>query len=99
MSEADQRILEKFRGKVLKEFMPAFLLAQHASEPTLEYEDFDECVDEYFSQAEKYKARTKTESQEAGIWSKMRRIQADQEKRISGLQREQDLSELSLIHI
>ena len=33
------------------------------------------------------------ESKENAIWQKMTRIQEDQEKRIQGLQREQDLSD------
>ena len=50
-------------------------------------------MDEFFSQAEKYKERTRLESKENSIWQKMSRIQDDQYKRIEGLQREQDLSE------
>ena len=60
---------------------------------TIDYYDFDQCVDEYFSQAEKHKEKSKLESKENAIWQKMNRIQEDQEKRIQGLQREQDLSD------
>jgi hypothetical protein len=42
-------MLEKFKDKTVKEFMPMFVLAQHKHEENLEYFDFDECVDEYFS--------------------------------------------------
>ena len=42
-------IIEKFKGKILKEFMPCELLAQHRQDETMEYWDFDVCVDEYFS--------------------------------------------------
>ena len=36
---------------MLKEFIPVFLLKQYeeAQELFMEYESFDECVDEYFS--------------------------------------------------
>jgi len=50
-------------------------------------------VDEYFSQAQKHREKVKLESQESAILQKVSRIQEDQEKRITGLQREQDLSE------
>lgn len=51
----------------------------------MEYYDFDQCVDEYFSQAEKHKERSKIDAKENAIWQKMNRIQEDQEKRIQGL--------------
>lgn len=54
----------------------------------MEYLDFDQCVDEYYSQAEKYREKVKTESKESAIWNKMNRIQEDQEKRIAGLKKE-----------
>ena len=63
----------------------------------MEYESFDQCVDEYFSQAEKQKEVTKNYSKEQAIWSKMNKIKEDQEKRISGLQKEQDLSEFKAL--
>ena len=40
---------------------------------------FDECVDEYFSQAEKQKEVNKNQSKESAIWSKMNKIKQDQE--------------------
>ena len=86
-------IIEKFRGKVLREFLPCELLAANEDDLTIDYYDFDQCVDEYFSQAEKHKEKSKLESKENAIWQKMNRIQEDQEKRIQGLQREQDLSD------
>ena len=73
--------------------MPCELLAANAADLFIDYYDFDQCVDEYFSQAEKYKQTSKMESKENAIWQKMTRIQEDQEKRIQGLQREQDLSD------
>ena len=73
--------------------MPCELLAANAADLFIDYYDFDQCVDEYFSQAEKYKQKSKMESKENAIWQKMTRIQEDQEKRIQGLQREQDLSD------
>ena len=46
-------IIEKFKGKVLKEFLPCELLAANINDLFIEYGDFDQCVDEYFSQSEK----------------------------------------------
>ena len=86
-------IIEKFKGKVLREFIPCELLAANAEDTFIEYYDFDQCVDEYFSQAEKHKEKSKLVAKEDAIWQKMNRIQDDQEKRIQGLQREQDLSD------
>jgi len=43
----------------------------------MEYESFDQCVDEYFSQAEKQKEVTKNYSKEQAIWSKMNKIKED----------------------
>lgn len=86
-------IIEKFKNKILKEFMPCELLAQHRQDEQMEYWDFDVCVDEYFSQAEKHKEKNRLEGRENQIWQKMNRIQEDQQKRIEGLQKEQDLSD------
>ena len=90
-------IIEKFKGKVLKEFLPCELLAANASDLSIEYYDFDQCVDEYYSQAEKHKEKSKMESKENAIWQKMHKIQEDQSKRIQGLQREQDLSDFKAL--
>ena len=57
-------IIEKFKSKILKEFMPCELLAQHRQDETMEYWDFDVCVDEYFSQAEKHKEKSRLEGRE-----------------------------------
>jgi len=99
INEKTASIVKKFKGKILKEFIPCQLLEQHkeANELYIEYEDFDACVDEYFSQAEKQKEVTRTQSKESAIWSKMNKIKEDQEKRISGLQKEQDLSEFKAL--
>ncbi len=67
-------IIQKFKGKVLKEFMPCELLAGNVKDLFIEYMDFDQCVDEYFSQAEKHKEKSKLESKESAIWQKMSRI-------------------------
>lgn len=63
----------------------------------MEYDSFLECVDEYFSQALKQREVNKNQSKESAIWSKMNKIKEDQEKRISGLQKEQDLSEFKAL--
>lgn len=67
-------IIEKFKGKVLKEFIPCELLAANVNDLHMEYLDFDQCVDEYFSQAEKHKEKSKLASKENAIWQKMNRI-------------------------
>ena len=55
MSEKAAAIIRKFKGKFLKEFVPHFLLKQYqeSEDAHLLYDSFDNCVDEYFSQAEK----------------------------------------------
>ena len=73
--------------------MPCMLLGQSGDHEFFEYQDFDQCMDEFFSQAEKYKEKSKLETKENQIWNKMNRIKEDQYKRVEGLQREQDLSE------
>ena len=82
---------------MLMEFVPHFLLQQYEAEKNIFYDSFDTCVDEYFSQAEKQKEVSKNQSKESAIWTKMNRIKEDQEKRIGGLQREQDLSEFKAL--
>ena len=97
MTVDGEDIIEKFKGKVLKEFLPCELLAANAEDLNIEYYDFDQCVDEYYSQAEKHKEKSKMESKENAIWQKMHKIQEDQSKRIQGLQREQDLSDFKAL--
>lgn len=92
MNEQTAEIIKKFKGKILKEFIPHFLLHQYQDMKYLEYDTFEACVDEYFSQAQKQKDVSKVQSKESAIWSKMNKIKEDQEKRISGLQKEQDVS-------
>lgn len=88
MSGKDAEIIKKFKGKLLKEFIPCFLLKQYEEaegNQHIEYESFDICVDEYFSQAQKQKEVSKVQSKEQAIWAKMNKIKEDQEKRIVGL--------------
>ena len=61
-SERELEILRKFEGKAVSDFVPAFLLEQQRGESFLEYADFDQCVDEYFSQALKHKEKVKLEA-------------------------------------
>jgi len=96
-NEQTAAIIKKFKGKILKEFIPHFLLSQYAGELYVEYETFENCCDEYFSQAVKQKEVNKNQSKESAIWSKMNKIKEDQEKRIQGLIKEQDLSEFKAI--
>lgn len=53
VTEEVAEIIQKFKGKILKEFMPNFLLQQYNGEDNddlhMEYESFDQAVDEYFS--------------------------------------------------
>lgn len=71
---ATSEMLEKFKDKTVKEFMPMFVLAQHKHEENLEYFDFDECVDEYFSQAEKQRHKQRVEQKENSIQDRVTRI-------------------------
>ena len=41
---------------------------EEANEKFMLYDSFDECVDEYFSQAEKQKEVSKNTSKEQAIW-------------------------------
>lgn len=85
LNEQTAAIVKKFKGKMLMEFVPHFLLQQYETDKNMFYESFDTCVDEYFSQAEKQKEVSKNQSKESAIWTKMNRIKEDQEKRIGGL--------------
>jgi len=49
MGAQNNEIIEKFKDKTLKDFVPSFILAQFDHDKFLEYADFDQCVDEYFS--------------------------------------------------
>ena len=77
MNEQTSEIIKKFKGKILKEFIPHFMLKQYSDMKYLEYETFEACVDEYFSQAQKQKDVSKVQSKESAIWSKMNKIKED----------------------
>jgi hypothetical protein len=49
MGAQNNEIIEKFKDKTLKDFVPSFILAQFEHDKSMEYADFDQCVDEYFS--------------------------------------------------
>ena len=53
VDEKTAAIIKKFKHKILREFIPHFMLAQYQGEPFLEYESFSSCVDEYFIQSQK----------------------------------------------
>ena len=74
MGQQAQEIIEKFKDKTLKDFVPSFILAQFEQDKSLEYADFDQCVDEYFSQAEKQKEKQKLNTKEQQIFSKVAKI-------------------------
>ena len=61
---------------MLREFVP-ILLDQYKEDGIMEYESFDRCIDEYFSQAEKQKEQGKNVSKEQAIFNKMNRIKED----------------------
>ena len=72
---------EKFRGKLLKEFGP-IMLKQYEGQQVMEYDSFDQCVDEYFSQADRQRERQRFDTKEEEIMKKVSRIKDDQLKRI-----------------
>lgn len=74
----------RFKDKLLKDFAP-ILFNQFQGEPCIEYQSFDRCVDEYFSQLDKQRDQVRYSSKEDEIWKKMNRIREDQEKRVTGL--------------
>jgi hypothetical protein len=51
----------------VKDFAPIFL-TQFSEEQFIEYESFDQCVDEYFSQLDKQREQSKFVSKEDAIW-------------------------------
>ena len=53
------------------------MLNQYKDMKYLEYDTFEACVDEYFSQAQKQKDVSKVQSKESAIWSKMNKIKED----------------------
>lgn len=55
-------MIAKFDGKAVQDFVPSFLLQQQLNDQFLEYDSFDQCVDEYFSQAQKHREKVKLES-------------------------------------
>lgn len=61
-SERDAELTRKFDQKDVSDFVPCFLLEQQVSEAHFEYEDFDQCVDEYFSQSLKQREKAKLDS-------------------------------------
>lgn len=57
MNANELEMLKKFDGKIVTDFVPVFLLEQQRDELTIEYDSFDQAVDEYFSQAIKNKEK------------------------------------------
>lgn len=75
-SEKPKEEDDKFKNTVLKEFVP-ILLSQYENEKYFEYDSFDQCVDEYFSQMDKYRETSKFVNKENKIWEKMSKIKDD----------------------
>lgn len=61
------------------------LLSQYENEKYIEYESFDNCVDEYFTQMDKFRETSKYQNKESKIIEKVSKIKDDQLKRIQGL--------------
>ena len=51
VDEKTASIIKKFKNKILREFIPHFVLNQYKDDPAMEYQTFTQCVDEYFSQS------------------------------------------------
>ncbi|XP_005099828.1 nuclear export mediator factor Nemf [Aplysia californica] len=78
-------------GEILlyEEFHP-FLLRQHRDKPMVEFERFDRSVDEFFSKLESQRLDLKVIQQEKTALKKLDNVKKDHEKRIQGLQKEQE---------
>jgi len=76
LPEHIMQLEQKFKEKLIKDFAPIFL-TQFEGEACMEYESFDRCVDEYFSQLDKQREQSKFQSKEDDIWKKMGRIRED----------------------
>ncbi|RUS85379.1 hypothetical protein EGW08_006864 [Elysia chlorotica] len=69
----------------------SFLYHQHESKPNAQFDRFDQAVDEFFSKLECQKMDMKVIQQEKGALKKLDNVRKDHEKRIEGLQKEQEV--------
>ncbi|GFN73720.1 nuclear export mediator factor nemf-like, partial [Plakobranchus ocellatus] len=72
-----------------EEFHP-YLYRQHESKLHTEFDKFDQAVDEFFSKLECQKLDMKVIQQEKSALKKLDNVKKDHEKRIEGLQKEQE---------
>ncbi|BFZ07429.1 hypothetical protein BsWGS_10468 [Bradybaena similaris] len=72
-----------------EEFHP-YLYRQHSKMAISEFERFDQAVDEFFSKIESQRLDLKIIQQEKTILKKLEHVKKDNEKRIEGLQKEQE---------
>lgn len=75
------------------EFHP-MLFRQYEKKKYLEFETFNKAVDQFYSQVESQKIELKTLQQERSAMKKLENIKKDHEKRLEGLQKEQETDKL-----
>ncbi|GFR96885.1 nuclear export mediator factor Nemf-like, partial [Elysia marginata] len=68
----------------------SYLYHQHENKPHGQFDKFDQAVDEFFSKLECQKLDMKVIQQEKGALKKLDNVRKDHEKRIEGLQKEQE---------
>ena len=73
--------MEKFKGKIIKEFVP-IMLSQYEKEKVMEYDSFDQCVEEYFTYMDKFRETSKFVNKENKILDKVSKVKDAQDKRI-----------------
>lgn len=76
---------------VYDEFVPV-VYAHHENKPRIEFDTFDEAVDEFFSKVESQQAETRKTAAETAAQKKFERIQHDQDARVQALRELQDIS-------
>ncbi|CAL1532150.1 unnamed protein product [Lymnaea stagnalis] len=72
-----------------EEFHP-YLFHQHEKKPFIEFDQFDKAVDEFFSKLESQRVEVKVLQQEKSAMKKLEHVKKDHEKRLEGLQKEQE---------
>lgn len=75
--------------KTLLEFQP-HLLEQHKEQQCLKYDTFAIATDEFFSHLSSQKVSHKADAAEAAARERLAKIQADQQRRVDGLVKEQE---------
>ncbi|KAH3859417.1 ribosome quality control complex subunit NEMF-like [Dreissena polymorpha] len=88
VKEGEKEILEMF-----DEFHP-MLFKQYEKKNVQEYPSFNKAVDEFYSQMEGQKIELKTLQQEKQALKKLENVKKDHEKRVEGLQKEQEVDKM-----